>query len=103
MIVSNSTKKPVDNAKKFKAIQAVVYAFNICYDIVKEKKAFHKLNCIKGDEFELISQVLHFLEEELDHPQKVELILSMLLRLFNMPYNPDANAIEPEEFTKSVL
>ena len=43
------------------------------------------------------------LEEEIENSERVELILSMMLRLFNMAYNPDANAIEPEEFTKAVL
>ena len=50
-----------------------------------------------------MASIIEFLEEELDHSEKVELILSMMLRLFNMPYNPDAKAVEPEEFTKSVL
>ena len=55
MIVNNSQKKPVDSRKKFLAIESSVYMFNICYDIVREQKAFHRLKCINGEEFESIS------------------------------------------------
>ena len=52
--VNNSQKKPVDIRKKIRAIETAIHAFNICYDIVRETKAFSKLNCINGEEFESI-------------------------------------------------
>ena len=54
VIVNNSQKKPVDSRKKYRAIETSIHAFNICYDIVRETKAFNKLNCINGEEFESI-------------------------------------------------
>ena len=102
MIVNNNQKVPVNQRLKWRAVENTIHAFNSCYNIVREQHSFNKISVIKGEEFESITVILQLLEEESADADRVDLILSMLLRLFNLAYNPESHAVEAEEFVTAV-
>ena len=78
---------------KLRVIFSVVHGLNFCFDLVKEKNKFRDLVHISMDEFESLTLILNLIEEEIKNEASVEILLSFMLRVVNLAYNPDAEAV----------
>ena len=90
---SKQRKQPVNSKLKLHTICSIVHAINFCFELTKEKSKFGDLVKIRKDEFESLTLILQLIEEEIDNVGNVQLLLSFMLRVLNLAYNPDATAI----------
>ena len=96
-------KVAVNKKTKLKIILSIVNGLNYCFDLVKEQNKFSDLTKISKDEFESLTLILQLIEDNIGNSTTVEHLLSFMLRVINLAYNPDAVAVQPEEFTQAIL
>ena len=90
---SKQRKESMNSKLKLQAIFSIVHAINFCFDLTKERIEFSELVKIRKDEFESLTLSLQLIEEEIDNVENVQILLSFMLRVLNLAYNPDARAV----------